>query len=90
MTHGVTATERPPALMAAECAHCGLPVPASRLARDGLASFCCAGCQSVHALLREHGLERYYALRGENTLSPVAEGIGESQVTTGMPASIAA
>ena len=66
----MTATERPPAVMAAECAHCGLPVPASRLASDGLPSFCCAGCQSVHALLREHGLERYYALHRETGPPP--------------------
>lgn len=57
-------------MMAAECAHCGLPVPASRLTRDGLPSFCCAGCQSVHALLREHGLERYYALHRETGPAP--------------------
>jgi P-type Cu2+ transporter len=53
------------------CVHCGLPVAAARAAADD-ARFCCEGCRTVHALLHEHGLERYYALRGETggTLAP--------------------
>ncbi len=45
------------------CAHCGLPVPA-RLVRSGdQLSFCCGGCEQVHALLHEQGLEGFYELR---------------------------
>lgn len=40
---------------AASCLHCGQSC-------DG--DFCCAGCEQVHALLRDAGLERYYELRG--------------------------
>ncbi|MDB4960093.1 MAG: fixI [Myxococcales bacterium] len=47
------------------CAHCGLPVPAGRSVSTGDA-FCCAGCEIVHAAIAEHGLERFYDLRGES------------------------
>jgi len=40
------------------CAHCGAALPPGRA--DG---FCCAGCATVHAILRGEGLERYYELR---------------------------
>lgn len=39
------------------CAHCASPTPAG-------SRFCCAGCENVHALLRDEGLARYYDLRG--------------------------
>jgi P-type Cu2+ transporter len=45
----------------ADCAHCGLPVPGPRA--GDVQAFCCEGCRTVHALLREHGLDRYYAVR---------------------------
>jgi Cu2+-exporting ATPase len=38
------------------CAHCGLPCTGE---------FCCAGCEVVHAAIHEHGLDRFYALRGD-------------------------
>ena len=41
---------------AAVCAHCGLP---------SAEPFCCEGCRTVHALIHEHGLTRYYALARE-------------------------
>jgi Cu2+-exporting ATPase len=41
------------------CIHCG-----TRFApRDGREEFCCAGCEFVHKLILEHGLERFYDLR---------------------------
>lgn len=45
------------------CLHCGAALGgvASDDARDG---FCCAGCRTVHGLIRRGGLSRYYALRG--------------------------
>ena len=46
-----------------ECAHCGLPVPAGQIEEGDARQFCCAGCRTVHAIIHEHGLERYYALR---------------------------
>src|SRR4051812_3565870 len=47
------------------CVHCGTPVPPNR------ERFCCAGCEHVHALLTEGGLESFYHLRGDATLAPV-------------------
>lgn len=45
-----------------ECIHCGLPIPEEGQ-RTG-ERFCCTGCQSVHAILHESGLdETYYRLR---------------------------
>ncbi len=42
------------------CTHCGLPVP-NRRADD----YCCDGCEIVHTVIAEHGLEKYYALRDD-------------------------
>jgi len=45
-----------------ECIHCGLPIPDDR--KRDRNPFCCTGCQSVHAILHESGLdETYYRLR---------------------------
>ncbi len=53
------------------CAHCGLPVPASEREHEGpfprqgsrSAFFCCQGCRTVYAVIREHGLGSYYRER---------------------------
>ncbi len=50
------------------CAHCGLPLGASR--RAELGEFCCAGCRSVHELIQSEGLGRYYELRGGSDAPP--------------------
>lgn len=46
---------------AAACFHCGQPCPDLRFAKAGKA-FCCQGCQVVHDLLAENGLEQFYDL----------------------------
>ncbi|MGE0403032.1 MAG: heavy metal translocating P-type ATPase metal-binding domain-containing protein, partial [Kofleriaceae bacterium] len=51
------------------CTHCGLPVPEGRVSADAQ-SFCCAGCEVVHAAIAEHGLERFYDLRREDAIAP--------------------
>ncbi|MEY4509829.1 MAG: hypothetical protein RLZZ450_1951 [Pseudomonadota bacterium] len=48
------------------CFHCRTALPEG--ADDG---FCCRGCRSVFTLLQSSGLDRYYTLRGDRTLSPV-------------------
>ncbi len=53
---------------AAQCLHCGSPVPADSARAD----FCCAGCEAVHGLLKAQGLERYYALAGRD-VAPVSD-----------------
>ena len=55
------------------CVHCGADLPAS--ATNG---FCCTGCETVHSLLSENGLERYYSLRGGQG-TPVPETHPESR-----------
>src|SRR5579859_487023 len=43
------------------CFHCGEPCPDERFSKlDKI--FCCQGCQFVHELLIENGLERFYDL----------------------------
>ncbi|HUM17900.1 MAG TPA: heavy metal translocating P-type ATPase metal-binding domain-containing protein, partial [Candidatus Nitrosotalea sp.] len=60
-------TTEPPAVAATagavSCAHCGLAVPAAEVDSAVPRQFCCEGCRAVWAILHEHGLERYYALR---------------------------
>ncbi len=41
------------------CRHCG--DPCDRPVHDGDDVFCCTGCRSVHTLLMQEGLDRYYA-----------------------------
>lgn len=43
-----------------QCLHCGTPL---QRARECASGFCCAGCQYVHRLVHEHGLEGFYRLR---------------------------
>lgn len=44
------------------CEHCRSPIPAGAES----ARFCCSGCETVHSLLKEGGLDRYYALAGQD------------------------
>lgn len=45
------------------CAHCDLPVPAGLIEVDAERQFCCHGCRTVYAILREQGLDQYYRVR---------------------------
>jgi Cu2+-exporting ATPase len=67
-------TEVAPAARAvrAPCAHCGLPVPPGADGDEAARRFCCEGCRAVWAILHEHGLERYYALRDGAAPAPAA------------------
>ncbi len=60
---GVGPVTELPSTPCVDCAHCGLP-----LERGATSPFCCTGCESVHGLLREENLERYYDLRGARGL----------------------
>ncbi len=60
------------AAVSVACAHCGLPVPASRVTADSDGQFCCAGCEAVWKLLHECKLEEYYRLRGAYEDKPAA------------------
>ncbi len=65
-----TAVELRPAVAArVDCAHCGLPVAPGDVAREG-ASFCCAGCRSVYAIVHAAGLTGYYQYRDRSDAAP--------------------
>lgn len=49
------------------CRHCGSPIPVGR--SDG---FCCAGCSYVFELLHDQGLDKFYDLKGGQSLPPVS------------------
>jgi Cu2+-exporting ATPase len=49
----------------AACAHCGLPVPASRR-REGGEPFCCGGCEQVYALIHQWGYGQFYRFAGQH------------------------
>lgn len=51
----------------ADCVHCGTPFSAAR-AED---RFCCKGCEFVHDLIHQEGLDRYYQLRSDTPVKPV-------------------
>lgn len=45
------------------CAHCAAAVPARRFKPGQAEQFCCAGCDTVFHLLKDSGLDDYYAYR---------------------------
>jgi len=51
----------------ASCSHCGTPFRP----RTQDQTFCCSGCQFVHGLIRDQGLDRFYELKGSGALEPV-------------------
>lgn len=44
------------------CAHCGLDALPGERRRSGGAIYCCAGCETAAAIIRESGLTGFYAL----------------------------
>ncbi|MDR1911242.1 MAG: cadmium-translocating P-type ATPase [Helicobacteraceae bacterium] len=52
-----------------KCDHCGLEIAQNALITDGDRRFCCKGCQGVFHLLRDLNLDRFYDLKGAQTLA---------------------
>lgn len=56
------------------CDHCGLVYDDDVMIVDVISEetkyFCCKGCQGVFHLLRDEGLDSFYAKRGDHTLTP--------------------
>ena len=52
-----------------ECLHCGLELSSSQ--RETGVRFCCTGCERVHGLLHDAGLDRFYTLRGRDGVPPL-------------------
>jgi Cu2+-exporting ATPase len=59
---------------AAECAHCGLPVPAGLRVSGSPTQFCCQGCRTAWALIHEAGLDGYYHLAERRPQAAAASG----------------
>jgi len=51
------------------CAHCGEPLPADAPRDADGHAYCCAGCRTVRALLRQSGLDDYYRVRAASELA---------------------
>lgn len=58
--------------MVINCSHCGIEC-GNEVIHEGDYNFCCHGCQGVFHLLKNEGLEKFYAYKGENKLSPIRE-----------------
>jgi Cu+-exporting ATPase len=56
-----------------KCDHCHLEFSASVMIHDGEYRFCCNGCQGIFHLLKDEGLESFYAKMGDTTLAPPTE-----------------
>ncbi len=49
------------------CLHCGTPVASD----DKHVGFCCSGCEYVYKLIHDEGLDRFYDIKGGESLPPV-------------------
>lgn len=56
-----------------KCDHCHLEFGDEVMIHDGEYRFCCNGCQGIFHLLKDEGLDSFYAKRGDTTLSPPTE-----------------
>lgn len=56
-----------------KCDHCHLEFSDSVMIHDGEYRFCCNGCQGIFHLLKDEGLESFYAKMGDTTLAPPTE-----------------
>jgi Cu2+-exporting ATPase len=62
MTTATTAEFAVPAAVDARCTHCGLEAAPGDARVSGGALYCCAGCETAAAIIRESGLGGFYAL----------------------------
>jgi Cu2+-exporting ATPase len=62
------------------CAHCGLPSPPPP--HPGEPAFCCSGCLGAYQLIRNWGLEDYYALRDRLSAGTAATDVAVATVET--------
>ncbi len=68
------------------CDHCGLPVPAGLIDSESAEQFCCGACRTVYRVIRECGLDRYYAIRDALELDAApARSTGESYAAFDAP-----
>lgn len=56
-----------------KCDHCHLVFSDTVMIHDEEYRFCCNGCKGIFHLLKDEGLESFYAKMGETTLTPPSE-----------------
>ena len=56
-----------------KCDHCHLEFSDEVMIHDGEYRFCCNGCQGIFHLLKDEGLDSFYAKMGDTTLAPPTE-----------------
>ncbi|MBD3810109.1 MAG: cadmium-translocating P-type ATPase [Sulfuricurvum sp.] len=61
-----------------KCDHCHLEFSDEVMIHDGEYRFCCKGCQGIFHLLKNEGLESFYAKMGDTTLAPPTEQFEDS------------
>lgn len=61
-----------------KCDHCHLEFSDEVMIHDGEYRFCCKGCQGIFHLLKNEGLESFYAKIGDTTLTPPTEQFEDS------------
>ena len=61
------------------CEHCALPVPAGLIEPAAERQFCCHGCRTAYAIIRESGLEAYYRVRAGSDAPRLAASSRESR-----------
>ena len=62
-----------------KCDHCHLEFSDDVMIHDGEHRFCCKGCQGIFHLLKDEGLDSFYAKMGDTTLSPPTEQFESSE-----------
>ncbi|MFK7909564.1 MAG: heavy metal translocating P-type ATPase metal-binding domain-containing protein [Akkermansiaceae bacterium] len=55
--------------MHSDCIHCSTPLESSQEE----SGFCCTGCEFVHQLIHQQGLEKFYDLKRGETTSPLRD-----------------
>ena len=55
------------------CTHCNLEYDEDLMIKDGENFFCCKGCQGVYHLLKDEGLDSFYAKKADVKLTPPKE-----------------
>ncbi|TGJ98458.1 cadmium-translocating P-type ATPase [Leptospira langatensis] len=62
------------------CFHCNSPIegtPIFRVLKGEEREYCCNGCAELSSMLLENGLDRFYEIRGGQTMDPIRNGSSE-------------
>lgn len=64
-----------------DCRHCSLPIPAQLRAAGS--EYCCSGCETVAALIRDGDLDQFYAVKGDRKTAPPLRPMAETYAWVG-------